>query len=93
MRDASSTLTVEALAEQWRTPSGHAPSYPRFMKILKHLGLSNLQALTSDGRAKIEAELLSRKWTRRDPGAIAMDQAFADAQARSKNDPHGWGFE
>jgi hypothetical protein len=34
------------------------------MKVLRHLGLSNLEAVTEDGQAKIEAELLSRKWTR-----------------------------
>jgi hypothetical protein len=57
-------LSTVDLAAQWRTPLGYRPSYARFMKVLRHLGLSNQEAVTEDGQAKIEAELLSRQWTR-----------------------------
>jgi hypothetical protein len=57
-------LTTVDLAAQWRTPLGYRPSYARFMKVLRHLGLSSLEAVTEDGQSKIEAELLSRRWTR-----------------------------
>jgi hypothetical protein len=75
-REASKGLTVEALVQQWRTPLGYAPSYNRFMKVLKHLGLSNLQAVTEDGQALIETELLSRKWTKRQPETPALIPAI-----------------
>jgi hypothetical protein len=78
-REASKGLTVEALVQQWRTPLGYAPSYARFMKVLKHLGLSNLQAVTEDGQARIETELLSRKWTRRAAASPALIAAITDA--------------
>jgi hypothetical protein len=54
VRDTSSGLTVEALVQQWRTPLGYTPSYARFMKVLRHLGLSNRQAVTEDGQAKLK---------------------------------------
>lgn len=76
MRDASRGLTVEQLVQQWRTPLGYAPSYARFMKVLKHLGLSNHQAVTEDGQARIETELLSRKWTKRQPETPALIPAI-----------------
>ncbi len=66
MRGPSSELSVERLMQQWRTPGGAAPSYNRFMKVLRHLGLSD-RALTDDDLARVETELLSRKWNRRDP--------------------------
>lgn len=66
-RESSKGPTIERLMQQWRTPLGYEPSYSRFMKILRHLGISDGQALTEEGQAKIEAELLSRKWTRREP--------------------------
>lgn len=64
-REASKGITVEALVQQWLTPEGYEPSYNRFGKVLRHLGLTHQQAVTADGQAKIEAELLSRKWTRK----------------------------
>jgi hypothetical protein len=63
-REASKGLTLEGLVQQWRTPEGYEPSYNRFTKVLRHLNLSNRQAVTEDGQAKIETELLARKWTR-----------------------------
>jgi hypothetical protein len=75
-REASKGLTLEALVQQWRTPLGYAPSYARFMKVLKHLGLSNLQAVTEDGQARIDTELLSRKWTKRQPETPALIPAI-----------------
>jgi hypothetical protein len=67
VRDASSTLTIAGLMQQWRTPLGYEPSYRRFMQVLRHLGLTTDEAVTEDGQAKIEVELLSRKWVRQDP--------------------------
>jgi hypothetical protein len=49
------------------------------MKVLRHLGLSNQQAVTEDGQARIETELLSRKWTRRSPASPALIAAITDA--------------
>jgi hypothetical protein len=60
-------LTVSDLAEQWLSPLGYAISYTRISKVLRHLGLSASGAVTEDGQAKLEAELLSRGWTRKAP--------------------------
>lgn len=66
MKGPASELSVERMMQQWRTPGGVSPSYNRFMKVLRHLGLSDEQSLDEDDVAKIEEELLSRKWKRRE---------------------------
>jgi hypothetical protein len=75
-REASKGVTVSDLAGQWRTTAGFACGYGRFMKVLKHLGLSHQQAVTEDGQARIETELLSRKWTKRQPETPALIPAI-----------------